>query len=321
MLKSIQIFTLINFMVREEITNFLKGKKYINIIKLPNTLQRRDREYYTALDKHNNKVFIKYRKDVEYLQNEHDTLLFLEEKNLGHFVPKSHGLYKIDSGYLLIVDFLEGTVLSKESYGINDDYNEYVDKLPGFVKSDKQFSPLEVPFLDIKDTSFFRGKIEQYSKLIASQHPDLTEVLENIKQLTCEEISLHLQHGDFFNINIYLDSDKNLKILDWEFACLSSRFLDLAMIVNKNYLNQKFVRLLIENMDEFLGAQPNQEFNLVLGYLILKELKILIEVGDQLSSIPHLHQYYLLMQKKIRLFSIMLSKKLPPTEIIQSLLG
>lgn len=307
-------------MIVRDVNTFLAGKGYTKIAKLPNPLHRRNREYFTALDSRGRKVFIKYRQDFQDLKNEYDTLLFLEEKELGNFTPKSHGLYQIESGTLLVVDFIKGEILSEESYGINPDYNKFINKIQAFLNFDKSFPESETTFLVTKDLEFFQGKISKYSQIITSRHPTLHEDVIKILDLTCPEIKLNLQHGDFFNINIYLDTDNNLRVLDWELSCMSSRFLDIAMIINKNYLNSDFTSNLVKNVHSLSGTEENDEFNIVLGYLILKELKILIDVGDELESITHLKSYYDIMMNKLKIFTEMIDKKLSPIEIVHGLI-
>lgn len=138
---------------------------------------------------------------------------------------------------------------------------------------------------------------EQLPFLKEKKHIQTTDYLKNIVNLCCQYVEknnqiipMALSHGDLQTGNIFVESNGNVILIDWETAATRSIWYDTGRLLLYSQRKDKYAAMINgrHNMDIkkallYFDECKNRDITLVCSILILEEIKAFV---DEIIDLP-----------------------------------
>ncbi len=173
-----------------------------------------------------------------------------------HFsVPKIRNCFSVNGDCFVQMEFADGT----DARGCSETESKRI----GEALADIQSHYLTVGGRTEKAESYFKKQIAKHIEVVRAYYPDYASVFSFVERRFFEAPQT-LIHDDFLPINVLLD-DKNIWIIDWEYADILPYFLDLGRFAfvydrdNRLFIPEESAALFLQSY--YHQMKQNPEFH------------------------------------------------------------
>ncbi len=304
----------------KSIIHNLKSKGYTSIVQLENENNRGNKNYFRAFNSDRRKCFIKVKDGVDTLKEEYEILEFVWASSVSSYIYEIYEYFNIDNpeASVIVYELLDGKKIADNIYDVAVDQPDLADQISDFLFLETNIDSAS-DSINSKELLTLSEKLGEYFEKIKESQPDLYRYKVQAISLVKKNSPLFVQQGDFFNINLFWTNDNRLKVIDWEHASKSSKYTDIALLIAKNLYNKDFILNIVKQLDEKNFFTEMDEFKFVLSFYLVKEIKILLDIGDYLKKIPVLNNYFDFILQKIATYLENIHTKKNPKEIVELL--